>query len=730
LTDLPVSAHAKSVRSTTARSAIALFVALSLSASVAWAQPAPQVIRGRVVADDNDRPLRRALVTMPGAGGIARPVLTDDEGRFELQLPDNSASLTVAKAGYASAQVTPPRRSPTAIREIVVRLTRGGVISGRVLDSNGEPAIGTKVVARMSGAAANGTAAFDAEADDLGDYRISGLPPGRYDLSLAVTGTRVLTKADYDRMMAHTAGLASSIRDLLQQTIGRSRSADVRVGEETGNLDFEIEATRTLRSLALFMRQTPTAAPAGLPGPGRAGGPPSILIGNPQPALNGGRVMSVFDGNAPRSLDILLSGGGVVSGTIVDAAGEPLQGVAVRALQVRREHERSVARVFGWQRVTDDRGRYRLFGLAPGSYLIVASLDAAEFAGGGASVTGFAPQYFPGTPHVVAAQSLLVEADVDLSGADFTFAASPVVRVTGRALDAIGQPLVGRVSLNVSQRSDAIATEPRVAHTGAGGSFELADVAPGDYVIHATADAGFGGPAEFGAEYVTVTERDATPVVIPTSRGARLEGRFVVEGMPDPPMRAFSLHGAPIDLDRSPPNGRGPDGLGIYDDGRFYMTGLFGPMRFSAPNVLPGWYLKTVLVGGVDVTDASYDFGRDETTVTDAQVVLSNSAATIAGSVERQSGSSPAAAVVIAFSTSRNHWFTGSRHIRRASSGPDGSFDVTSLPPGEYFVAALDASVPLDLQAPDTLESLVARAARVTAREGAVSEVTLRLIRR
>ena len=120
--------------------------------------------------------------------------------------------------------------------------------------------------------------------------------------------------------------------------------------------------------------------------------------------------------------------------------------------------------------------------------------------------------------------------------------------------------------------------------TGAGGSFELTDVAPGDYVIQANADAGFGGPAEFGSEYVTVSERDATPVVVPTSRGATLEGRFVVEGMQDPPMRAQSIHAAPMDLDRSPPSGRGPDGLAVHDNGRFYLTGLFGPMRLTAPH--------------------------------------------------------------------------------------------------------------------------------------------------
>jgi hypothetical protein len=85
---------------------------------------------------------------------------------------------------------------------------------------------------------------------------------------------------------------------------------------------------------------------------------------------------------------------------------------------------------------------------------------------------------------------------------------------------------------------------------------------------------------------------------------------------------------------------------------------------------------------------------------------------------------------VIAFAINRDAWFDGSRHVKQVSRGANGSFDVIGLPPGEYYVAAVDVSTPLDPQAPGTLESLVSRATRVTAREGAVSEVTLRLIRR
>ena len=129
-------------------------------------------------------------------------------------------------------------------------------------------------------------------------------------------------------------------------------------------------------------------------------------------------------------------------------------------------------------------------------------------------------------------------------------------------------------------------------------------------------------------------------------------------------------------------------------------------------------------IGGVDVTDTPFDFGRDETTVPDAEIVLSNSGAEHRARLSVSRGRASRRPSYRLLDQPR-HWFAGSRHFKRASSGPNGSFEVTSLPPGEYFVAAVETSAPLDWQAPDTLDALVPRAARVTAREDAISEMTL-----
>lgn len=66
--------------------------------------------------------------------------------------------------------------------------------------------------------------------------------------------------------------------------------------------------------------------------------------------------------------------GGVITGTVTNAAGEPVVGVKVRAFRVRDVKGKAAqAMQFGSiERQTDDRGIYRIYGLAPGTYVVTA----------------------------------------------------------------------------------------------------------------------------------------------------------------------------------------------------------------------------------------------------------------------------------------------------------------------------------------------------------------------
>jgi hypothetical protein len=76
------------------------------------------------------------------------------------------------------------------------------------------------------------------------------------------------------------------------------------------------------------------------------------------------------------SIKIELIRGGVLTGTVTNAAGEPLVGIRVRALRIAEgsgpgRPTRVVSNGFG-DRPTDDRGMYRIYGLTAGTYIVSA----------------------------------------------------------------------------------------------------------------------------------------------------------------------------------------------------------------------------------------------------------------------------------------------------------------------------------------------------------------------
>jgi hypothetical protein len=65
--------------------------------------------------------------------------------------------------------------------------------------------------------------------------------------------------------------------------------------------------------------------------------------------------------------------GGVITGKVVTADNDPVVAVRVRALRIRDLNGRRPARLeLSPDRLTDDRGIYRIFGLLPGTYLVYA----------------------------------------------------------------------------------------------------------------------------------------------------------------------------------------------------------------------------------------------------------------------------------------------------------------------------------------------------------------------
>jgi carboxypeptidase family protein len=226
--------------------------------ATALKSPGTASIRGRVITADTGAPLRNARVAISPDAGVAFPVFTDDHGRFSFAgLPAGLYTLTATKSGFATTRFGARRRTDRAtpievargavVDGIDLRMPKGGVIIGRVVDDVGDPLILAFVAAQLIVRVDNRTDVEMmgvGETDDLGEYRIAGLPAGRYVVGLMTTSSTTIIGVSAD-------GSFGPIGATLQRTyypggtgLAQAQPIAVRAGDEVPGIDFVARPVR------------------------------------------------------------------------------------------------------------------------------------------------------------------------------------------------------------------------------------------------------------------------------------------------------------------------------------------------------------------------------------------------------------------------------------------------------------------------------------------------------
>jgi uncharacterized GH25 family protein len=223
------------------------------------------VIRGRVVSTDG-RGLSHAQVralprfpasTPPGTGQAQafQPtvVTTDTEGRFELlALAAGTFRVSAGKVGYSAPDASFPLgfSGPGILIDLAegetkervdITLARWGAVLGHVFDELGDPLQGASVqllqVRYQAGkrrlVAAGGTSL---PTDDLGRFRVSGLPPGQYIVSASVGGVASADLPGYGRSFFPGTPNASE-----------AQFVSMKLSQETSGIDFALSRAPTAR---------------------------------------------------------------------------------------------------------------------------------------------------------------------------------------------------------------------------------------------------------------------------------------------------------------------------------------------------------------------------------------------------------------------------------------------------------------------------------------------------
>jgi len=297
------------------------------------------------------------------------PVLTDAQGRFRVASLTPGPHILRAEAPKHRAVTKMDLQVPEGgdVGPVTLKLEKGLAISGVVVDPEGKPVEGvnlwTNIVNRESGATGANTFR-NATTDETGTFDLDQLEPGDYDITVNSSGyaNRTLNgiaagtadlrivlekgKSISGRVLLPDGSPAASIWVTAQGSENASSSSNDRTDDDGKfAIDNLPDGTYTVRAN--------TGGAFRFGGGGNEG--PSLL-----PAIQEGVVAGTSN------VELRLSAGATLEGTVTDEAGNPVPVATVFARELGGGDST------GWGQ-TDEKGEFRVTGLAPGARFSVTA---------------------------------------------------------------------------------------------------------------------------------------------------------------------------------------------------------------------------------------------------------------------------------------------------------------------------------------------------------------------
>lgn len=246
--------------------------------------------------------------------------------------------------------------------------------------------------------------------------------------------------------------------------------------------------------------------------------------------------LTLSPGQHVKGLVLRMTPAAVISGRVVDEDGEPLAWARVTAMQYRYVRgKRELVPAGG--AATDDRGEYRIFGLAPGRYWVSAAWTEREMGlrplarVRAADRVAYPDLYYPGVLEPEQAAPVAVKAGEERGGIDFRLWPAQAVSVSGRVVMSGTERSLRQLTLMMAPRARPGllgSARRRFAQVeGSTGRFLLANVPPGSYLL--TAVYRDGETTLYARQEIAVGSADIEGIELVLAPGVAVQGRVEIE---------------------------------------------------------------------------------------------------------------------------------------------------------------------------------------------------------
>lgn len=438
------------------------------------------------------------------------------------------------------------------------------------------------------------------------------------------------------------------------------------------------------------------------------------------------------------SVTIMMVKGGVINGKVTDAEDKPVVAVRVRAMMVRDAYGQT-SNSITTERLTDDRGVYRLYGLLPGTYVISAGGASAfiggstdgGFGGAGGGRGGFGggfgnpatAVYDRGAPTFAlsstrdTAVEITVNAGDEINDVNIRYRSEPGHAISGTVKSSGTQPngyARSTVALSRPNREGEIVSYATVR----GATFVFYGVANGEYELTAQTSLGLDDEAVSQPRRIVVNGNNVTGVVLTTTPLASITGHVTLESSKaveckDKPAAEFaeillsaqrdtkktvsdSKLAAQFSSAKAAPGRSGDFLLGKLAPGQYRLD-----TRFFAKY----WYLRAMTLHPAAAqktatrtqpvnqaaANPTFDLTRNTialklgTRVAGVNIVLTEGAASLRGHVTAgENGTLPPGMIVYLIPAEKDQAENWLRYFT-ASVNADGTFAINNIPPGTYW---------------------------------------------